>query len=155
VSPKQEDSAATARVPSLENDHSNKALKRDTQQRHAVPLIEPESPIAGTGMEYVSAQYAGPEIICQNECIQEHVEAKDIVVRRISEVDGKEVECDLDRYKLEKYIRSNQGTCYNQVPIVQNGDRVTKGEILADGPSMEKGELALGRNVLVGFMTWE
>src|SRR5699024_3810032 len=69
--------------------------------------------------------------------------------------DGKEVEGDLDRYKLEKYIRSNQGTCYNQVPIVQNGDRATKGEILADGPSMEKGELALGRNVLVGFMTWE
>ncbi|NAP00010.1 DNA-directed RNA polymerase subunit beta, partial [Halomonas sp. MG34] len=76
-------------------------------------------------------------------------------VRRISEVDGKEVEGDVDRYKLQKYIRSNQGTCYNQRPIVSGGDRVTKGEILADGPSMENGELALGRNVLVGFMTWE
>ena len=155
VSPKQVVSAATACVPFLENDDSNRALMGANMQRQAVPLLDPESPIVGTGMEYVSGKDSGAAIICQNDGIVEHVEAKEIVVRRISEVDGKEVEGDLDRYKLEKYIRSNQGTCYNQVPIVQNGDRVTKGEILADGPSMEKGELALGRNVLVGFMTWE
>src|SRR5699024_12548170 len=82
-------------------------------------------------------------------------EAKEIHIRHVSEVDGKEVKGDLDHYRLEKYVRSNQGTCYNQRPIVSQGDRVTKGEILADGPSMEKGELALGRNVIVGFLTWE
>jgi len=155
VSPKQVVSAATACVPFLENDDSNRALMGANMQRQAVPLLDPESPIVGTGMEYVSGKDSGAAIICQNDGVVEHVEAREIIVRRISEVDGKEVEGDLDRYKLEKYIRSNQGTCYNQVPIVEKGDRVTKGEILADGPSMEKGELALGRNVLVGFMTWE
>ena len=87
--------------------------------------------------------------------IVEHVEAREIWVRRISEVDGQEVKGDLDKYHLLKFIRSNQGTCYNQRPIVSVGDRVEKNEILADGPSMEKGELALGRNVLVAFMTWD
>src|SRR5699024_3059236 len=90
-----------------------------------------------------------------NDGVVERVEAKEVLVRRVAEVDGKEVKGDLDRYRLEKYIRSNQGTCYNQRPIVSEGDRVTKGEGLADGPSMENGELALGRNVLGGFMTWE
>src|SRR5690625_2830706 len=103
-------------------------------QRQAVPLLDPESPIVGTGMEYVSGKDSGAAIICQNEGIVEHVESKEVAVRRVSEVDGKEVKGDLDRYKLEKYIRSNQGTCYNQRPIVEKGDRVTKGEILADGP---------------------
>ena len=155
VSPKQVVSAATACVPFLENDDSNRALMGANMQRQAVPLLDPESPIVGTGMEYVSGKDSGAAIICQNDGIVEHVESKEVVVRRVSEVDGTEVKGDLDRYKLEKYIRSNQGTCYNQRPIVEKGDRVTKGEILADGPSMEKGELALGRNVLVGFMTWE
>src|SRR5699024_2862019 len=117
--------------------------------------LEPQSPIVGTGMEYVTGKDSGAAIICRNDGIVEKVEAKEIVVRRISEVGGKEVSGDTDRYRLQKFIRSNQGTCYNQQPIVKQGDRVTKGEVLADGPSMEKGELALGRNVLVAFMTWE
>ncbi len=155
VSPKQVVSAATACVPFLENDDSNRALMGANMQRQAVPLMLPESPIVGTGMEYVSGKDSGAAIICQHPGVVERVEAKKILVRRVSEVDGKEVEGDLDRYTLEKFIRSNQGTCYNQLPIISEGDRVTKGEVLADGPSMEKGELALGRNVLVGFMTWE
>ena len=155
VSPKQVVSAATACIPFLENDDSNRALMGANMQRQAVPLIEPESPIVGTGMEYVSGKDSGAAIICQHDGIVESVEAKEIVVRRIAEVDGKEVEGDRDYYGLRKYVRSNQGTCYNQRPIIQQGDRVTKGEVLADGPSMEKGELALGRNVLVAFMTWD
>src|SRR5699024_2103301 len=117
--------------------------------------LEPQSPIVGTGMEYVTGKDSGAAIICRNDGIVEKVEAKEIVVRRISEVGGKEVSGDTDRYRLQKFIRSNQGTCYNQRPIVKQGDRVSKGEVLADGPSMEEGELALGRNVLVAFMTWE
>ncbi|WP_330949491.1 DNA-directed RNA polymerase subunit beta [Virgibacillus sp. MG-45] len=155
VSPKQVVSAATACIPFLENDDSNRALMGANMQRQAVPLLKPEAPIVGTGMEYVSGKDSGAAIICRNEGIVESVEAKEIVVRRTSTVDGKEVKGDTDRYRLQKYVRSNQGTCYNQRPIVQEGDRVVKGEILADGPSMEDGELALGRNVLVGFMTWE
>src|SRR5690625_1979120 len=155
VSPKQVVSAATACVPFLENDDSNRALMGANMQRQAVPLLLPESPIVGTGMEYVSGKDSGAAIICRHNGVVESVEAKTVVVRRISEVDGKEVEGDRDTYVLEKFIRSNHGTCYNQLPIVSEGDRVVKGEVLADGPSMEKGELALGRNVLVGFMTWE
>ncbi|WP_188456373.1 DNA-directed RNA polymerase subunit beta [Virgibacillus oceani] len=155
VSPKQVVSAATACIPFLENDDSNRALMGANMQRQSVPLMQPEAPIVGTGMEYVNGKDSGAGIICRNAGIVERVEAKEIHVRRIEEVDGKEVKGDVDRYKLRKYIRSNQGTCYNQRPIVSKGDRVTKGEILADGPSMEDGELALGRNVLVGFMTWE
>jgi len=155
VSPKQVVSAATACIPFLENDDSNRALMGANMQRQAVPLMEPEAPIVGTGMEYVSGRDSGAAIICRNDGVVEHVEAKEIRIRRISEVDGKEVKGDLDVYRLQKYIRSNQGTCYNQRPIVSKGDRVNKGEILADGPSMEDGELALGRNALVGFMTWE
>ncbi|MFD1363518.1 DNA-directed RNA polymerase subunit beta [Lentibacillus salinarum] len=155
VSPKQVVSAATACIPFLENDDSNRALMGANMQRQAVPLMEPEAPIVGTGMEYVSGKDSGAAIICLNDGVVEHVESKEVRVRRISEVDGKEVQGDLDIYRLQKYIRSNQGTCYNQRPIVSKGDRVTKGEILSDGPSMEDGELALGRNALVGFMTWE
>src|SRR5699024_5455134 len=124
-------------------------------QRQAVPLLEPEAPIGGTGMEYVSGKDAGSAIICRHDGIVEHVEAKEIRVRRVSQVDGKEVRGAVDRYRLQKLARSNQGTCYNPRPIVQKGERVEKGDILADGPSMEKGELALGRNTLVAFMTWE
>ncbi|GAE93763.1 DNA-directed RNA polymerase beta subunit [Gracilibacillus boraciitolerans JCM 21714] len=155
VSPKQVVSAATACIPFLENDDSNRALMGANMQRQAVPLLQPRSPLVGTGMEYVSGKDSGAAVICKFEGIVERVEAKEILVRRITEVEGKEVEGDLDRYRLQKFIRSNQGTCYNQRPIVAKGDRVVKGEILADGPSMEKGELALGQNVLVGFMTWE
>ncbi|WP_349409117.1 DNA-directed RNA polymerase subunit beta [Pseudalkalibacillus sp. SCS-8] len=155
VSPKQVVSAATACIPFLENDDSNRALMGANMQRQAVPLMVPEAPIVGTGMEHVSAKDSGAAVICKHEGIVEKVSAATVYVRRIETVDGKEIKGDLDRYNLMKFIRSNQGTCYNQKPIVSQGDRVTKGEILADGPSMEKGELALGRNVLVGFMTWD
>lgn len=155
VSPKQVVSAATACIPFLENDDSNRALMGANMQRQAVPLMNPEAPIVGTGMEYVSGKDSGAAILAKNQGIVESVEANEIKVRRIEEVDGQEVQGDLDSYPLLKFVRSNQGTCYNQRPIVKEGDRVSKGEILADGPSMDHGELALGRNVLVGFMTWE
>ncbi len=154
VSPKQVVSAATACIPFLENDDSNRALMGANMQRQAVPLMEPEAPRVGTGMEYVSAKDSGAAVICKHPGIVEHVESREVWVRRIVEVDGQEVKGDLDKYKMLKFVRSNQGTCYNQRPIVSVGDRVVKGEVLGDGPSMEKGELALGRNVLVAFMTW-
>jgi DNA-directed RNA polymerase subunit beta len=155
VSPKQVVSAATACIPFLENDDSNRALMGANMQRQAVPLLVPESPIVGTGMEHVSAKDSGAAVICKHPGIVERVSAAEVWVRRVHEVDGQEVKGDLDKYKLLKFIRSNQGTCYNQRPIVSTHDRVVKGEILADGPSMEIGELALGRNVLVAFMTWD
>ncbi|MGD7046405.1 DNA-directed RNA polymerase subunit beta [Jeotgalibacillus proteolyticus] len=155
VSPKQVVSAATACIPFLENDDSNRALMGANMQRQAVPLLNPEAPFVGTGMEHVSAKDSGAAVINKHEGIVERVQASQVWVRRLVEIDGKETEGDLDKYKMQKFIRSNQGTCYNQRPIVSVGDRVVKGEILADGPSMELGELALGRNVLVGFMTWD
>ncbi|MCQ6276456.1 DNA-directed RNA polymerase subunit beta [Bacillus sp. V3B] len=155
VSPKQVVSAATACIPFLENDDSNRALMGANMQRQAVPLMQPEAPRVGTGMEYVSGKDSGAAVICKYEGIVEHVEAREVWVRRIEEVDTQEVKGNLDKYRMLKFVRSNQSTCYNQRPIVAVGDRVTKGEVLADGPSMELGELALGRNVLVGFMTWD
>ncbi|MGG0719851.1 DNA-directed RNA polymerase subunit beta [Robertmurraya massiliosenegalensis] len=155
VSPKQVVSAATACIPFLENDDSNRALMGANMQRQAVPLMQPEAPRVGTGMEYVSGKDSGAAVICKHEGIVEHVEAREVWVRRVSVVDGQEVKGNLDKYRMLKFVRSNQGTCYNQRPIVAVGNRVTKGEILADGPSMELGELALGRNVLVAFMTWD
>ncbi|KZE37372.1 DNA-directed RNA polymerase subunit beta [Bhargavaea cecembensis] len=155
VSPKQVVSAATACIPFLENDDSNRALMGANMQRQAVPLLNPEAPFVGTGMEYVSARDSGAAIVSRHHGIVEHVEAKEVRVRRIEMVDGKEVKGDLDIYRFEKFIRSNQGTCYNQRPIVKVGDRVEPLTVLGDGPSMEEGELALGRNVLVAFMTWD
>ena len=155
VSPKQVVSAATACIPFLENDDSNRALMGANMQRQAVPLMQPEAPRVGTGMEYMSGKDSGAAVICKNDGIVEHVESREIWVRRIENIDGQEVKGDLDKYKLLKFVRSNQGTCYNQRPIVTVGNRVVKGEILADGPSMDLGELALGRNVLVAFMTWD
>ncbi len=155
VSPKQVVSAATACIPFLENDDSNRALMGANMQRQAVPLMNPEAPIVGTGMEYVDGKDSGAAVICKYDGVVEHVEAGFVHVRRYSEVDGQTVKGNLDKYELLKFKRSNQGTCYNQRPIVAVGNEVKKGEILADGPSMDKGELALGRNVLVGFMTWD
>ncbi|WP_096202157.1 DNA-directed RNA polymerase subunit beta [Bacillus sp. FJAT-45350] len=155
VSPKQVVSAATSCIPFLENDDSNRALMGANMQRQAVPLLVPEAPLVGTGMEHVSAKDSGAAIVSKHPGVVERVTAREVWVRRIEEVDGKEVKGDLDKYKLQKFIRSNQGTSYNQRPIVAEGDIVEKREILADGPSMEQGEMALGRNVLVGFMTWE
>ena len=155
VSPKQVVSAATACIPFLENDDSNRALMGANMQRQAVPLLYPSAPFVGTGMEHVDARDSGAAVVAKYEGIVEHVEARSIHVRRIEVVDGKEVKGDLTKYKLQKFIRSNQGTSYNQRPIVKVGDRVKPRDILADGPSMEKGELALGQNVLVAFMTWD
>ncbi|PTK07774.1 DNA-directed RNA polymerase subunit beta [Mammaliicoccus sciuri] len=155
VSPKQVVSAATACIPFLENDDSNRALMGANMQRQAVPLMNPEAPFVGTGMEHVTARDSGAAVVAKYKGRVEHVEAKEILVRRIVEENGKEIETELDRYPLSKFKRSNSGTCYNQRPIIANGDIVSKGEILADGPSMELGEMALGRNVVVGFMTWD
>ena len=155
VSPKQVVSAATACIPFLENDDSNRALMGANMQRQAVPLLNPEAPFVGTGMEHVSARDSGAAVLSVYDGIVEHVEAREIRVRRIETVEGKEVKGELSTYRLDNFIRSNQGTCYNQHPIVSVGDRVSPNEILADGPSMESGELALGRNVLTAFMTWE
>lgn len=154
VSPKQVVSAATACIPFLENDDSNRALMGANMQRQAVPLLNPEAPIVGTGMEHVNARDSGAAVIAKYEGIVEHVEARSIHVRRIEVVDGTEVKGELTKYRLQKFIRSNHGTSINQRPIVKVGDRVKPLDILADGPSMELGEMALGRNVLVAFMTW-
>ncbi|MGM0899274.1 MAG: DNA-directed RNA polymerase subunit beta [Bacillota bacterium] len=155
VSPKQVVSVATACIPFLENDDSNRALMGANMQRQAVPLLNPEAPFVGTGMEHLAARDSGAAVIAKHGGIVEFVEAKEIRVRRIENVEGNEVKGDVDTYRLQKFIRSNQGTSYNQRPIVKVGDRVEKRDILADGPSMERGEMALGRNVLVGFMTWD
>ena len=147
VSPKQVVAVATACIPFLENDDSNRALMGANMQRQAVPLINPQAPFVGTGMEYKAAHDSGAALLCQNDGVVEYVDAKEIRVRRDNGA--------LDKYEIIKFQRSNSGTCYNQRPIVALGDRVDVGETLADGPSMEKGEMALGQNVLVAFMTWE
>jgi DNA-directed RNA polymerase, beta subunit len=154
VSPKQVVSVASACIPFLANDDSNRALMGANMQRQAVPLLKPEAPIVGTGMEYVSARDSGAAIRSKSRGRVTYVSADKIKIRALETVDGKETEGDERTYHLSKFERSNQGMCYNQKPIVDKGTVVEKGEIIADGPSMDKGELALGRNVLVGFMTW-
>ncbi|MFC5700957.1 DNA-directed RNA polymerase subunit beta [Cohnella faecalis] len=155
VSPKQVVSVATAMIPFLENDDSNRALMGSNMQRQAVPLLIPDSPYVGTGMEHKSAKDSGVCIVSKHDGVIERVSANEIWVRRIEIVDGKEVKGDVVKHKLQKFMRSNQGTCINQRPICRKGDIVKKGDILADGPSTDTGELALGRNVVVAFMTWE
>jgi len=155
VSPKQVVSVATALIPFLENDDSNRALMGANMQRQAVPLLVPEAPLVGTGMEYRAARDSGVCVIAKYDGIIERVTANEIWLRRVETIDGQQVTGDLVKYKLHKFERSNQGTCINQRPIVKKGDFVRKGDILADGPSTDQGELALGRNVLVAFMTWE
>ncbi|GAK09544.1 LOW QUALITY PROTEIN: DNA-directed RNA polymerase beta subunit [Geomicrobium sp. JCM 19038] len=154
VSPKQVVSAATASIPFLENDDSNRALMGANMQRQAVPLLEPEAPVVGTGIEYVSAKDSGAAVVSRHRGVVKRVTAREVRIRRLVDVEGKEVETDDDVYRMSKYIRSNQGTSYNQRPIVAEGDVVDRGEVLADGPSMDKGEMALGRNVLVVY-TWD
>ncbi len=155
VSPKQVVSVATALIPFLENDDANRALMGANMQRQAVPLLRPEAPLIGTGMEYRAAIDSGVCILSKTDGVVERVTANEIWVRQEEEVDGRLVKGDLIKYRLHKFERSNQGTCINQHPIVKKGDRVKKGDVLADGPSTDQGELALGRNVLVAFMTWE
>ncbi|MCL1632381.1 DNA-directed RNA polymerase subunit beta [Sporolactobacillus sp. CPB3-1] len=154
VSPKQVVSVASACIPFLANDDSNRALMGANMQRQAVPLLQPEAPLIGTGMEYVSARDSGAAIRSKFRGRVEYVSARQIKIRTLETIDGHETEGDVVAYKLSKFERSNQGMCYNQKPIVDKDMIVDKGEIIADGPSMDKGELALGRNVLVGFMTW-
>ena len=147
VSPKQLVSVATAMIPFLENDDANRALMGSNMQRQAVPLLIPESPIVGTGMEGKAAYDSGVLVIAKQGGMVKNVWADRVV---IAQDDGTEA-----RYNLIKYSRSNQGTCINQLPLVKKGQRVEKGDILADGPSTDKGEIALGKNLLIGFMTWE
>ncbi|MCL2599029.1 MAG: DNA-directed RNA polymerase subunit beta, partial [Firmicutes bacterium] len=145
--PRQLVSVATALIPFLENDDTNRALMGSNMQRQAVPLLRPESPIIGTGVEHRIAYDSGVMQIARNAGTVSYVSAEEI---RVKESGGKE-----GQYTLRKFIASNQGTCINQHPIVKTGDKVEKGAILADGHSTENGELALGRNVLIGFMAWE
>ncbi|NLR10378.1 MULTISPECIES: DNA-directed RNA polymerase subunit beta [unclassified Levilactobacillus] len=147
VSPKQVVAVATACIPFLENDDSNRALMGANMQRQAVPLLDPHAPLVGTGIEYKAAHDSGVALISQHEGTVEYVDAREIRVRRADDA--------LDTYKLMKFRRSNGGKNYNQRPIVKVGDHVDDDEILADGPSMENGELALGQNPLVAFMTWQ
>src|SRR5204862_5591386 len=147
VSPKQVVSVATSLIPFLEHDDANRALMGSNMQRQAVPLLEPESPIVGTGMEERAARDSGQVLVAGRAGVVTSVTAERIRI----ETDAGE----LDEYKLQKFVRSNQGTCINQRPIVDVGARVTAGQPIADSSSTQQGELALGRNVLVAFMSWE
>jgi DNA-directed RNA polymerase subunit beta len=147
VSPKQVVSVATALIPFLENDDASRALMGANMQRQAVPLLRAQAPLVGTGIEYKTAADSGVVIIARRAGTVERVDAREIHLR----TDAGE----LDVYPLMKYARSNQGTCFNQKPIVVRGQRVAEGEVLADGPCTDHGEMALGKNVLVAFMPWE
>ena len=147
VSPKMVVSVATAMIPFLENDDANRALMGSNMQRQAVPLLKTERPFVGTGMEYKAAVDSGVCIICNADGVVESVCADEVIVKQ---EDGTK-----QKYKLIKFKRSNQGTCINQRPIVSVGEAVKKGQVLADGPATADGEISLGKNALIGFMTWE
>ncbi|MGB9457260.1 MAG: DNA-directed RNA polymerase subunit beta [Bryobacteraceae bacterium] len=156
VSPKQLVSVAASLIPFLENDDANRALMGSNMQRQAVPLLRADAPYVGTGMEYVTARDSGAVVLCKRSGVVDSVDSERIIVR----VEGAAHEGQLSRevgadiYQLTKFKRSNQNTCINQKPIVEVGQRVVKGHVLADGPCTDMGELALGRNVLVAFMPW-
>ena len=147
ISPKQVVSIATAMIPFLENDDANRALMGSNMQRQAVPLVRREAPVIGTGVEYRAAKDSGAVVVAKNSGIAERVTADEIIIKR---EDGNK-----DKYKLLKFKRSNQGTCINQTPIINRGDKIEAGDVIADGPSTEMGEVALGRNCFIAFMTWE
>ena len=147
VSPKMVFSVATALIPFLQNDDANRALMGSNMQRQAVPLLTTEAPVVGTGMEPKAAVDSGVCVVAKHTGVVERSESNRIIIRT---EDG-----DKDEYILTKFSRSNQSNCYNQRPIVFKGDHVEKGEVIADGPSTAQGELALGKNPLIGFMTWE
>lgn len=147
ICPRMVVSVATAMIPFLENDDANRALMGSNMQRQAVPLLKTEAPIVGTGMEYKAGVDSGVCILSKEAGVVESVCADEIKVKYDS---GK-----LDTFKVTKFMRSNQGTCVNQVPVVSQGQRVEKGEVLADGPATSNGEISLGKNALIGFMTWE
>jgi len=148
VSPKQIVGVSASLIPFLENDDANRALMGSNMQRQAVPLIQTEAPVVGTGMEFVAARDSGALVLARRAGIVESVDASRVVVKATEEGGG------VDIYNLVKFQRSNQATCINQKPIVKVGDVVQKGDVLADGPSTDRGELALGKNVLVAFMPW-
>src|SRR3981189_1139298 len=155
VSPKQLVSVAASLIPFLENDDANRALMGSNMQRQAVPLIRGEAPLVGTGMERVTARDSGAVVLCKREGIVDQVDSERLIVRVEADPAGllsREVGADI--YQLIKFKRSNQNTCISQKPLVRVGDRVKKGQVLADGPCTERGELALGRNVLVAFLPW-
>ncbi|MEA4971395.1 MAG: DNA-directed RNA polymerase subunit beta [Candidatus Pelethousia sp.] len=147
VSPKQLVSVATAMIPFLENDDANRALMGSNMQRQAVPLLKPEAPIVGTGMEYKAAHDSGVVVLAHEHGTVRRVDAHKIVIESDDGVNH--------TYRIIKFKRSNQGTCINQRPIVKKGERVIPGQVIADGASTDQGEIALGRNILIGFMTWE
>ena len=147
VSPKMVFSVATALIPFLENDDANRALMGSNMQRQAVPLLTTEAPVVGTGMEVKAAVDSGVCVVAKNAGVVERSTSKEIIVKR---EDGNK-----DTYHLTKFSRSNQSNCYNQRPIVFKGEKIRKGQVIADGPSTSNGELALGKNPLIGFMTWE
>ncbi len=147
VSPRMVVSVATAMIPFLENDDANRALMGSNMQRQAVPLLKTEAPIVGTGMEYKAGVDSGVCILAKKDGVVEAVSADEI---RMKNDDGT-----TDTYHVIKFMRSNQGTCINQVPVVSKGQRVKKNAVLADGPATCNGEISLGKNALIGFMTWE
>ncbi len=153
VSPKQIVSVAAALIPFLENDDANRALMGSNMQRQAVPLLRADAPLVGTGMERIVAHDSGNSVVARHDGVVENVDAGRIVVQ-IDDKDMDETGTGVDIYNLLKFSRSNQNTCINQKPIVKVGDRVVKGDVIADGPSTQWGELALGQNVLVAFMPW-
>ena len=147
VSPRMMVSVATACIPFLENDDCNRALMGSNMQRQAVPLMVTQQPIVATGMEYKAATDSGTAVLAKNDGIVEKMDADHVVVRN--------TKGELEDYALVKFARSNAGTCINQRPIVEVGETVTAGQVLADGPAMRNGEISLGKNALIGFMTWE
>ena len=147
ISPRMVVSVATAMIPFLENDDANRALMGANMQRQAVPLIRTESPIVGTGMEYKAGVDSGVCVLCERAGVVKSVSADRV---RVTADNG-----DIDDYVITKFMRSNQSTCINQVPVVNRGDRVEVGDVIADGPAIKNGEIALGKNALIGFMTWE
>lgn len=152
VSPSQLVSIAASLIPFLEHDDANRALMGSNMQRQAVPLLRSRAPLVGTGVERLVARDSGTSVVAQNDGMVEDVDASRVVVRRLAK--GGELGANVDIYNLTKYQRTNQNTCFNQKPIVNKGDKVFKGDIIADGPSTELGELALGQNILVAFTPW-
>ncbi|MEZ0312540.1 MAG: DNA-directed RNA polymerase subunit beta [Myxococcota bacterium] len=155
VSPKQLVSVATSLIPFLENDDANRALMGSNMQRQAVPLLRTEAPLVGTGMEKNVARDSGVTIIAKRDGTVDAVDAIRVVIKADTDEGATDVAAEVDIYNLLKYQRSNQNTCLNQKPIVRRGDRVKKGDVIADGPATDHGELALGRNLLVAFMPWQ
>jgi DNA-directed RNA polymerase subunit beta len=152
VSPSQLVSIAASLIPFLEHDDANRALMGSNMQRQAVPLLRSRAPLVGTGVERLVARDSGTSVVAQNDGIVEEVDASRVVIRRFAK--GGELGANVDIYNLTKYQRTNQNTCFNQKPIVKVGDKVSKTDIIADGPSTELGELALGQNIVVAFTPW-